>query len=123
PPPATGVLLWRVVLWVAIPALTRLIFPFASDEIFNPEGLVSAPADPNFLKVFGTYRNDNQFVVIVSSVVIAIAATLVLRFTSLGLATRMTVDHPRNAGIAGVKTHAVTAGSALVGGTLAGFVG
>ena len=110
-------------LWVAIPALTRLIFPFASDEIFNPEGLVSAPADPNFLKVFGTYINDNQFVVIVSAVVIAIVATLVLRFTSLGLATRMTVDHPRNAGIAGVNTEAVTAGSWMVGVMLAGFAG
>ena len=47
-------------LWVAIPAITRLIFPFASDEIFNPEGLVSAPADPNFLKVFGTYINETS---------------------------------------------------------------
>ena len=67
-------------------------------EIFNPEGLVSSPADPNFLKVFGTYVNENQFAVIVSAVVIAVVATLVLRFTPLGLATRMTVDHPRNAG-------------------------
>lgn len=110
-------------LWVAIPALTRLIFPFASDEIFNPEGLVSSPADPNFLKVFGTYINENQFVVIVSAVIIAIVATLVLRFTSLGLATRMTVDHPRNAGIAGVNTEAVTAGSWMIGVMLAGFAG
>ena len=53
--------------------------------------------------------------VIVSAVVIAVVATLVLRFTSLGLATRMTVDHPRNAGIAGVNTEAVTAGSWMVG--------
>lgn len=110
-------------LWVAIPALTRVVFPFASTEIFNPEGLVSSPADPNFLKVFGTYVNENQFVVIVSAVVIAIVATLVLRFTSLGLATRMTVDHPRNAGIAGVNTEAVTAGSWMVGVMLAGFAG
>jgi branched-chain amino acid transport system permease protein len=47
----------------------------------------------------------------------------VLRFTSLGLATRMTVDHPRNAGIAGVNTEAVTAGSWMVGVMLAGFAG
>ncbi|HLM18709.1 MAG TPA: ABC transporter permease [Acidimicrobiia bacterium] len=110
-------------LWVAIPALTRILFPFASDEIFNPEGLVSSPATPDFIKVFGTYVNENQFVVIVSAVVIAAVATLVLRYTSLGLATRMTVDHPRNAGIAGVNTEAVTAGSWMVGVMLAGFAG
>jgi len=110
-------------LWVAIPALTRVVFPFAATEIFNPEGLVSSPADPNFLKVFGTYVNENQFVVIVAAAVIAIVATLVLRFTSIGLATRMTVDHPRNAGIAGVNTEAVTAGSWMVGVMLAGFAG
>ena len=33
---------------------TKILFPFVDDEIFNPEGLVSSPADPNFLKVFGT---------------------------------------------------------------------
>jgi branched-chain amino acid transport system permease protein len=110
-------------LWVAIPAITRLVFPFASTEIFNPEGLVSSPADPNFLKVFGTYVNENQFVVIVSAVVIALAATLVRRLTPVGLASRMTVDHPRNAGIAGVNTEAVTAGSWMVGVMLAGFAG
>ena len=73
--------------------------------------------------MFGTYVNENQFVVIVSAVVIAVVATLVLRFTSVGLATRMTVDHPRNAGIAGVNTEAVTAGSWMVGVMLAGFAG
>ena len=35
----------------------------------------------------------------------------------------MTVDHPRNAGIAGVNTEAVTAGSWMVGMMLAGFAG
>jgi branched-chain amino acid transport system permease protein len=110
-------------LWVALPALTRILFPAASTEIFNPQGLVSAPADPNFFKIFGSYINENQFVVILSAAGIAIIATLVLRFTSLGLATRMTVDHPRNAGIAGVNTEAVTAGSWMIGVMLAGFAG
>jgi branched-chain amino acid transport system permease protein len=110
-------------LWVAIPALVRILFPAARDEIFNPEGLVSSPADENFLKVFGHFVNENQFVVIVSAVAIAVAATLILRFTPVGLATRMTVDHPRNAGIAGVNTEAVTAGSWMVGVMLAGFAG
>ena len=110
-------------LWVAIPAVTRILFPAASTEIFNPQGLVSSPADPTFIKVFGTYVNENQFAVIVSAAVIAIITSLVLRFTSVGLATRMTVDHPRNAGIAGVNTEAVTAGSWMVGVMLAGFAG
>ena len=41
-------------------------------EIFQPDGLVNNPPDPQFLKVFGTYVNTNQFAVIVSAVVIAI---------------------------------------------------
>jgi branched-chain amino acid transport system permease protein len=110
-------------LWVALPALIRILFPAARDEIFNPEGLVSSPADEKFLKVFGHYVNENQFVVILSALAIAVIASLVLRFTSVGLATRMTVDHPRNAGIAGVNTEAVTAGSWMVGVMLAGFAG
>jgi branched-chain amino acid transport system permease protein len=110
-------------LWVALPALTRILFPAARDEIFNPEGLVSSPADEKFLKVFGHYVNENQFIVILSAVLIALVATLVLRFTSIGLATRVTVDHPRNASIAGINTEAVTAGSWMVGVMLAGFAG
>jgi branched-chain amino acid transport system permease protein len=110
-------------LWVAIPALVRLLFPIARGEIFGPEGLISNPVDERFVKVFGHYVNENQFVVIISAALIAIVASLVLRFTSVGLATRMTVDHPRNAGIAGVNTEAVTAGSWMTGVMLAGFAG
>ena len=110
-------------LWVALPAIVRILFPVARSEVFNPEGLVKSPADPTFLKVFGTFVNENQFVVIVSALAIAIVTTLVLRFTPVGLATRMSVDQPRNAGIAGVNTEAVTAGSWMAGVMLAGFAG
>jgi branched-chain amino acid transport system permease protein len=110
-------------LWVALPALIRILFPFSINEIFQPEGLIENPADPNFLKVFGTYVNTNQFAVIVSAFVIAIGTSLVMRYTSVGLATRATVDQPRNAEIAGVNTEAVTAGSWMVGIMLAGFAG
>jgi branched-chain amino acid transport system permease protein len=110
-------------LWVALPALVRILFPFAIDDIFQPEGLIENPADPNFLKVFGTYVNTNQFAVIVSALVIAIGTSLILRYTPIGLATRVTVDHPRNAEIAGVNTEGVTAGSWMVGIMLAGFAG
>ena len=110
-------------LWVALPALVKILFPFSIDEIFQPQGLIENPVDPNFLKVFGTYVNTNQFAVILSAVVIAVGTSLILRFTPIGLATRATVDHPRNAEIAGVSTEAVTAGSWMVGVMLAGFAG
>src|SRR4029079_19690308 len=84
---------------------------------------VKSPAEATFVRLFGSWMNENQFVVIISAVAIALVATLVLKFTPVGLATRMTVDHPRNAGIAGVNTEAVTAGSWMVGVMLAGFAG
>jgi branched-chain amino acid transport system permease protein len=110
-------------LWVALPALIAILFPFVTEEVFQPEGLVHNPPEPQFLKVFGTYLNTNQFVVIVSAVVIVVVTSVVLRFTPIGLATRATVDQPRNAEIAGVNTEAVTAGSWMVGVMLAGFAG
>ena len=67
--------------------------------------------------------NTNQFVVIVSAVAIAVITTLVLRFTPLGLATRASVDHPRNTSIAGINTEGVTAISWMAGTALAGFAG
>jgi branched-chain amino acid transport system permease protein len=110
-------------LWVALPALITILFPFAAEDVFQPKGLVDTPPDPHFLRVFGTYMNTNQFAVIVSAVVIVVVTSIVLRFTPFGLATRATVDHPRNAEVAGVNTEAVTAGSWMVGVMLAGFAG
>src|SRR6476620_3958442 len=110
-------------LWVAIPALVRITFPWAKGEIFQPDGFVNNPSNPQFMKVFGSYVNTNQFAVIVTAVVIAIATTVVLRFTPLGLATRATVDQPRNASIAGINTEGVTAISWMIGVMLAGFAG
>jgi branched-chain amino acid transport system permease protein len=110
-------------LWVALPAAIRVLFPFSTEDVFQPQGLIRNPVDPNFLKVFGTFMNTNQVAVIVSAVVIMVGTSLLLRFTPVGLATRITVDHPRNAEIAGVNTEAVTAGSWMVGIMLAGFAG
>jgi branched-chain amino acid transport system permease protein len=110
-------------LWVAIPALVRITFPWAKGEIFQPDGFVNNPSNPQFMKVFGSYVNTNQFVVIVTAVVVAIATTVVLRFTPLGLATRATVDQPRNASIAGINTEGVTAISWMIGVMLAGLAG
>ena len=111
-------------LWVALPALVKIAFPFLVEkEIFQPDGLVHNPPDPQFLRVFGTWLNTNQFVVIVTAVVIAVGATLVLRLTPVGLATRAAVDHPRNAAVHGIDTARVTAGSWMVGTMLAGVAG
>ena len=112
-------------LWVALPAIVKIIFTFVTErETFQPDGLVNNPPnDPNFLKVFGTWVNPNQFVVIVSAVAIAAITTIVRRYTPLGLATRASVDHPRNASIAGINTEGVTAISWMVGTALAGLAG
>ena len=111
-------------LWVALPALVKIIFDFVEKtEILQPDGLVHNPANPQFLKVFGTYMNTNQFVVLVSAAAIAIATTLFLRFTPMGLATRAAVDHPRNATLAGINTDGVTGLSWMIGTMLAGFAG
>jgi branched-chain amino acid transport system permease protein len=110
-------------LWVALPAVIRVMFPFSTEDVFQPQGLIRNPVDQNFLKVFGTFMNTNQVAVIVSALVIVVATSVILRYTPIGLATRITVDHPRNAEIAGVNTEAVTAGSWMVGIMLAGFAG
>ena len=111
-------------LWVALPAIVKIIFTFINEgEIFQPDGLVKNPSNPEFVKVFGTWVNSTQFVVIVSAVAIAVVATLFLRFTPLGLATRAAVDHPRNASIHGINTEGVTALSWMIGIGLAGLAG
>ena len=50
----------------------------SSDATSSTPKAWSSPADDNFVKVFGTYVNENQFAVIVSAVVIAVVTTLVL---------------------------------------------
>lgn len=111
-------------LWVALPAIVKIIFTFVTEnEIFQPDGLVNNPPNPEFIKVFGTYVNSNQFVVIVAAAGIALATTLFLKLTPLGLATRAAVDHPRNAAIHGINTEGVTAVSWMIGIGLAGLAG
>ena len=110
-------------LWVAIPALVRIIFPFVRIDVVDPQGLVDNPVDNNFVKVFGTWLNTNQFAVIVSAIVIAVGTSLPAPLHAVGLATRMSVDQPVNASIAGVNTEAVTAAAWMAGTMLAGFAG
>jgi len=108
-------------LWVALPAFVKILFPFSKAEVFDPKGLVQAPAD--VFDVLGISINENQIAVLVSAAVIAIGFTALLRATPFGLATRATVDSPRTAGISGINTRLVTASSWMLGTALAGFAG
>jgi branched-chain amino acid transport system permease protein len=108
-------------LWVALPALVKVVFPFTRNEIFQPEGLIEG--SPRVFDVFGVAINANQVVVLVGAALVAAALTAVIRFTPLGLSIRATVDSPRVAGIAGINTSSVTAISWMVGTMLAGLAG
>jgi len=111
-------------LWVALPALTYLVFPFAKDEVFDPVGLL--PKDAGVIDIYeilGIKINEDQLAVLIAAVVVAVGATLMMRLTPLGLAIRATVDHPRNAAIAGVNTDAATAVSWVIGTMLAALAG
>jgi len=108
-------------LWVALPALTYILFPWAKEEIFDPPGLVHRPLGIH--EWAGITLNDDQAVVLVAAVLIAIGTTLLMKFTPLGLAIRSTVDHPRNASIAGINTDGATAVSWVIGTMLAAVAG
>ena len=108
-------------LWVALPALVKVIFPFTKNEIFEPTGLIEG--SPRVFDVFGVNINANQLVVLVGAAVVAAGLTVLIRYTPLGLSVRATVDSPRVAGIAGVNTSVVTASSWMLGTVLAGLAG
>jgi branched-chain amino acid transport system permease protein len=137
--PALGLFLWAVLfrrlahtppvvrfvstvgLWVALPALVKVVFPFSKSEIFEPEGLIEG--EPRVFDVFGVAINANQLVVLVGAAVVAAGVTALIRLTPLGLSIRATVDSPRVAGISGINTSGVTAASWMLGTTLAGLAG
>lgn len=108
-------------LWVALPALVKVVFPFTKNEIFEPEGLIEGA--PRVFDVFGVAINANQVAVLVGAALVAAALTVLIRFTPLGLSIRATVDSPRVAGISGINTSSVTAISWMVGTVLAGLAG
>jgi branched-chain amino acid transport system permease protein len=108
-------------LWVALPALVKVIFPWTRSEIFEPEGLIEG--EPRVFDVVGVAINANQLVVLIGAAVVAVGLTVLIRYTALGLSIRATVDSPRVAGIAGVNTSVVTASSWMIGTTLAGLAG
>ncbi|HEY5172947.1 MAG TPA: branched-chain amino acid ABC transporter permease, partial [Acidimicrobiia bacterium] len=139
--PALGLLLWAIVfrrlthapsairflatvgLWVALPAAVRLVFPFSQGEIFQPQGLVKVPVDIFHLDALGVSINGNQIAVLVGAAAVVVGLSVLLRATPVGLATRATVDSPRTAGVSGINTTMVTAGSWMIGTLFAGLAG
>ena len=134
--PLLGLLLWAVLfrrladtppsvrlvstigLWVALPALTRILF---EGERYERPSIVFDP--PHQYRLLDVGVDSNQVAVIVTAALIAVAMTLLLRATPFGLAVRATVDAPRMAGAVGINTSFVSAGSWMVGTTLAGTAG
>ncbi len=117
--PASVRLVSTVGLWVALPAITRILF--VDEEIFDRTGL--GPDIPSNHEILGVAVNSNQIIVVVAAALVAVVVSLVLRFTPLGLAVRASVDSPRMASIVGVNTSLVTASSWMIGTTLAGVAG
>jgi branched-chain amino acid transport system permease protein len=110
-------------LWVALPAATRLVFPFSQGEINVSQGLARVPVTIFHLSALGVSINANQVVVLVGGVAVVVGLSLLLRATPLGLATRATVDSPRSAEVSGINTTLVTASSWMIGTALAGLAG
>jgi len=121
--PAETRFLATVGLWVALPALVRVVFPFSQGEITQPQGLVKIPAEIFHMSAFDLSINANQVAILIGGAAVVIGLTLLLRATPVGLMTRATVDSPRSAEVSGINTTLVTAGSWAVGTTLAGLSG
>lgn len=108
-------------LWVALPALTKILLPFSKNEIFEPPGLVSRPA--SVMHILGVAVNEDQLAVLIGGLAVVIGLTALVRLTPIGLMTRATVDSPRTAASSGINTTAITAASWMLGTALAGFAG
>jgi branched-chain amino acid transport system permease protein len=117
--PPTVRLVSTVGLWVALPALARLLW--VRDEILDRTGVGPEPAKS--WRFWGITLNSNQLTVLVAAAAVALGLAALLRFTSFGLSVRSTVDSPVMAGMTGTNTALVSAGSWMIGITLAGMSG
>jgi len=109
-------------LWVAIPALAKMIFPVVSaGSDVLPEGLTGSP--PGVFEFLGVNVNWNQALVILAGFVVSVAFAAMMRFTPFGLSIRAAVDSPRVAAIAGINPQRITAASWMIGTMLAGLAG
>ncbi len=117
-PPAVR-LVATVGLFVAIEPLTHIVF--GTQQIFDRHGV--GPYPHHNFKWLGVPLDSDQLIAVAATVLIAIALVVVLRATSFGLSVRATVDAPVLAATSGVNTAMVSAGSWMIGTTLAGVSG
>ncbi|MDQ1520988.1 MAG: branched-chain amino acid transport system permease protein livM, partial [Actinomycetota bacterium] len=106
-------------LWVALPALARLLY--GGQQTVEKPSLLWSP--PHQYKVLGVAIDSNQAAVVVAAVLIAVLLTLLLRVTPFGLSVRATVDSAKMAGASGINTNFVSASSWMIGTMLAGTAG
>jgi len=136
--PLLGVFLWAVLfrsladtppsvrlvstigLFVAVPALTKVIYGHEQRDFERPSVVFSPPHQYRWLDV---PIDSDQVAILSAAIVVAILMTVVIRFTPFGLAVRATVDAPRMAGIVGFNTALVNAGAWVIGMMLAGVAG
>jgi branched-chain amino acid transport system permease protein len=135
--PALGLFLWAMLarnlarvssvvmlvttvgLYVAFTPLTYLIF--GSQPIFEPPGL--AGAHVSIYHPLGVAINENQVIVLIGTIVIALGLLALLRWTTSGLLIRAVVDSPSLSSLAGTDPRLVGAASWALGCLLAGFSG
>lgn len=106
-------------LAVALPAIAQ--FVFTDEQVFRAPGLAGDP--PPIHRILGVNLNADQLIVMVSAVAVAIAVTLVLRYTGFGLSIRTVVDQRELSQVVGTNAAAVSAATWALGAGLAGFAG
>jgi branched-chain amino acid transport system permease protein len=117
--PPTVRLVATVGLFVAIQPLTHILY--GTREIQDLQGI--GPYPHHNYKWLGVPLDSDQLIAIGVTVLLAIALFVLLRYTAFGLSMRATVDAPVLASTSGINTTMVTAGSWMIGTTLAGISG
>ncbi len=117
-PPAVR-LVATVGLFVAIGPLSRIVF--GTEQIQDLRGL--GPYPHHNYSWLGVPLDSDQIIVLVTTILLAVALVLLLRYTAFGLSVRATVDAPSLASTAGINVAVVSAGSWMIGTTLAGISG
>jgi branched-chain amino acid transport system permease protein len=103
---------------VALPALAAMLF--GSPVILTAPGLASTSST---VRVFGAPVTYDQLVVLFAAVAIAVAGAIIMRFTSVGLVVRATVESPALASMAGVNPARVSLAVSVGTTVLAGLTG
>jgi branched-chain amino acid transport system permease protein len=105
-------------LLVGIPPAVQFLWP---GEHFNPPSL---SPNPNHVYRAGSYYvNGNQVIVMVVTVLAALALAALFRYTAIGLKMRAVVESPRMAELSGVNSERVSMFSWMLSSFLAALAG